>query len=171
MSFYNFRSEFVDAVVEGRASQTIRKPRRFPDRPGSTMSLFTQLRRANARLLFRAPCLKVETVVLWKEGDVWLADGPPLMGLSEQGWSDLAAVGLRCGFRALSQAEKEAFAIADGFRNWKAFLRCRRKDCLPFYGGVWHWDFAQREVVTEVAVKEMKDRLMRTYDKLMGAAL
>ena len=125
MSFYNFRSEFVDAVVEGRASQTIRKPRRFPDRPGSTMSLFTQLRRANARLLFRA----------------------------------------------LSQAEKEAFAIADGFRNWKAFLRCRRKDCLPFYGGAWHWDFAQREVVTEVAVKEMKDRLMRTYDKLMGAAL
>jgi hypothetical protein len=160
VGLYNFAPLFVDGVRHGTLTQTIRGPRLRQDVPGDTMHLYTGLRRKGAELLWRCPCVKVETLVIWPGGEIWTQLGNPLpSGLSELGWNRLekgiekvppsiashTLYAMRNGFSLLLSEGREAFARADGFHSWAHWIRTWRRAELPFYGGIWHWDYAQRQ--------------------------
>jgi hypothetical protein len=113
MGIYNFKSRFVDKILSGEKTHTIRAIRVHPDKPGNTLHLYTGLRHKGARLLMRATCIKVQKVEL-RATSVWI-DG-------ELMFSD----------------ECELLARRDGFENfvelWKFW-----EDRLPFEGHIIHW--------------------------------
>jgi hypothetical protein len=115
------------------------------------MHLYTGLRQKGAELLWRVPCVKVETIVIWEDGLVWTMYGNPLRGgISDYGWQALETASPkqirdRYGFEAMGPAEREKFARRDGFANWETMYRFwRTTHQLPFYGGIWHWDYEKR---------------------------
>lgn len=116
MGLYNFKPRFEEPILSGRKRHTIRAERKYPDKPGDTMHLYIGLRHPGARLLMRAPCVKVEPITI----------------------SYLKTV-IVAGVR-LDSSECEALAKADGFRNFAemmSFWDGRR----PFSGFIFHWDF------------------------------
>src|SRR3954463_15453697 len=77
MGLYNFRERFVNPILAGTKRHTIRARRHNPDRPGSTLHLYTGLRRKGARLLMRAPCTAVSEIEIAERGTIRL-DGRDL---------------------------------------------------------------------------------------------
>jgi hypothetical protein len=147
MGLYNFLERFVEPVLAGRVTQTIRNPKAKPDYIGDVMHLYTGLRHTWRQLLFRAPCVRVQTVVIWRNGDVWLAEGAPDYSLlGEEAARNLPSLAARA--TALDQAARDAFAVADGFLRFDAMIEHYHQNRvrLPFYGGVWHWDYSRRFV-------------------------
>jgi hypothetical protein len=150
MGLYNFAPYFVEGVLDGTLRQTIRSPRLRQDKPGDVMHLYTGLRRPGATLLWRCPCIRAEALVIWESGEIWIGDGNPLpSGLSSVGWEHLKQLRtiealMEKGFRLLLMADREQFARADGFDNWAYWIRTWRRSKLPFYGGIWHWDYERR---------------------------
>ena len=115
MGLYNFKARFVDAILNGSKTHTIRGVRKQPDKPGNTMHLYTGLRQQGARLLLRAPCIRVEAIYIDKQQHVFL------------------------GEEQLSADECESMAVRDGFTSFAdmmTFWEAR----LPFHGHVYHWD-------------------------------
>lgn len=132
MGLYNFRPGFVPHVLDGSKRHTIRLPRRHQDRPGSLMHLFTGLRQPGAKLLFRAPCVRVEPIAITEDGRLIL-DGSDLSEWEKDqlAWSD--------GFRTDCPYRLGAFTLM--FRFWRITHQ------LPFEGFIFHWDYERR--VTE----------------------
>ena len=62
MGLYNFKAQFVPFILDGSKTHTIRAERKHGDVPGRTMHLYTGLRHKGARLLFRAPCVRVDFI-------------------------------------------------------------------------------------------------------------
>ena len=77
MGLYNFQPRFVGPILAGTKRHTIRAPRKHPDRPGSTLHLYTGLRQRGARLLMRVPCTDVAAIEISADGTITL-DGRPL---------------------------------------------------------------------------------------------
>ena len=119
MGLYNFRSRFVDAILNGSKTHTIRSNRKRGDKPGNTMHLYTGLRQKGARLLMRAPCIRVEAIHIDRQKQVFLSE--------EQ----------------LSPDECEAMALRDGFSSF-ADMMTFWEGRLPFDGHVYHWDPRKR---------------------------
>jgi uncharacterized protein YqfB (UPF0267 family) len=124
MGLYNFKLRFVPFILAGTKTHTIRELRRYPDKPGNTVHLYTGLRTKHAKLLMRATCVGVQTVVLDRFG----LDG------------DRSAV-IRIDDVDLDQGEMEALAVRDGFADladmmnfWKFAGRT-----LPWRGQIIHW--------------------------------
>jgi hypothetical protein len=113
MGLYNFRARFVDKILSGEKTHTIRAIKVHPDKPGNTPHLYTGQRRKGARLPMRATCTKVQKIELgvtsvWIDGELKVSD------------------------------ECELPARRDGFENfaemWKFW-----EDRLPFEGHIIHW--------------------------------
>jgi hypothetical protein len=113
MGLYNFKARFVDKILSGAKTHTIRAIRAHPDKPGNTLHLYTGLRHKGARLLMRATCTKVQQIEIransvWIDGELMFAD------------------------------ECELLARRDGFENftemWKFW-----EERLPFVGHIIHW--------------------------------
>ena len=113
MGLYNFMPRFVDPILRGEKTHTIRARRRYPDRPGSTMHLYTGLRQKGARLLMRRLCVKVQDIEITVGG--------------------VTLDGVR-----LDADEREALARSDGFASWGEMLWFW-DGRLPFKGNVFHW--------------------------------
>jgi hypothetical protein len=113
MGIYNFKSRFVDKILSGEKTHTIRAIRVHPDKPGNTLHLYTGLRRNGARLLLRATCTKVQEIEI-RANSVWI-DG-----------------------NILFLDECEQLARRDGFENFAAMWEFW-KDRLPFEGHIIHW--------------------------------
>ena len=120
MGLYNFKKQFVPFIRDGSKRHTIRAKRKYRDKPGDTVHLYTGLRTKAARLLGRSICVKVEDIVITTAHQIFV-DG-----------------------EELTLSEKNALAFCDGFRgrgvehafeDMMAFWNGR----LPFEGDIIHW--------------------------------
>jgi hypothetical protein len=135
MGLYNFKKQFEPFILEGSKTHTIRATRKHPDKPGNTLYLYTGLRHKGAKLLFQAPCLKVEEIFI---------DSRELK--PDETYIDMRINGIR-----LSWDEKNALAWRDGFRGIDndpryALVTMMKfwEGRLPFLGHIIHWDYSQR---------------------------
>lgn len=122
MGLYNFQSRFVDPILAGRKTHTIRAPRANPDKPGNTLHLYTGLRQKGAKLLMRVPCVRVEEIEIWWHGKQW--ETPKFF--------------VRVDRQLLAPDEREALAERDGFQNFAEMMQFW-KERLPFRGQIIHW--------------------------------
>lgn len=128
MGLYNFEPRFVPNILDGTKTHTIRALREHPDRPGSTLHLYTGLRHKGARLLMRVKCVRIERIrmELYSPApgkfriQIWI-DGHPI-----------------------NQDEAEVFARRDGFFSF-ADMEAYWFDRLPFTGQIIHWTFTRKE--------------------------
>lgn len=127
MGLYNFKQRFVMPILDGSKTHTIRPKRRNADRPGKTCHLFTGLRTRKASLLFRAPCIAVDDIVI-------TADRRVLINGEELSEDEKNAFAFRDGFRAFGESR----AFEEMMRFWESIHR------LPFDGDVIHWDYKRR---------------------------
>ena len=158
MGLYNFKTQFVPFIEEGSKTHTIRAERVHGDAPGKWMHLYTGLRHKGARLLFRAPCVRVDFIRIEADhrvrigASVGLDGHPALYGEGQY----------HGGFVELDDAEKDALAWRDGFRALIRDVRDLRRmgvpryagsfeammqfwdGRLPFEGQIYHWDFSRR---------------------------
>jgi hypothetical protein len=114
MGLYNFHRRFVAMIEAGTKTHTIRATRRHPDKPGSTLHLYTGLRQRGARLLRRVVCTDVQKIVITRKLELFI-DGVQL-----------------------APDERETLAKLDGFRDFAEmmeFWNGRR----PFIGLIIHW--------------------------------
>lgn len=132
MGLYNFQKRFVSKILSGEKTHTIRAKRAVPDKPGNMLHLYTGLRQKGARLLMRAPCVKVEEIEITSHREAWamMALMPPDSGFS-----------VKIGGETLSADECEALARRDGFDNF-AQMMMFWDGRLPFKGDIIHWRFS-----------------------------
>jgi hypothetical protein len=127
MGLYNFKARFVPFILDGSKTHTIRGKRRYPDKPGNLLYLYTGLRTKEARLLLRPICKAVDDIrIELSETKLWyrwriIVNGDDLTGAEMQAlaWED--------GFR--EKGRKEAP------RGMMEFWKGR----LPFRGDIIHW--------------------------------
>lgn len=174
MGLYGFKKRFVDYILAGEKTHTIRASRKHGDVPGKTMHLYTGLRQRGpiiqklasgkvvrekvARLLFRAPCVRVEFIRITEDHRVFIG--------ASFGGEDCKPYGegqlVRGGFVELTPDERDLLAFRDGFRppgvltgvtstgncipHTGAFGEMMRfwSGRLPFEGQIYHWDFDRR---------------------------
>ncbi len=118
MGLYEFKDRFVPFIKAGTKKHTIRaKRKKHRDKPGDICHLYHGLRTKRAKLIMRAPCVRVEDIVITPGGMVrvagqWLADD-----------------------------EREALARKDGFPDFASMIQFWRtpKNRLPFHGDIIHW--------------------------------
>ena len=120
---YNFQSRFVLKILRGEKTHTIRAVRVHPDKPGSVLHLYTGLRHKGAELLMRVPCVKVEEIEIDACGHPCNCD--PFAAID----------GVE-----LSESEREALAVRDGFGDFDEMLDFWAGR-LPFRGHIIHWQF------------------------------
>ncbi len=128
MGLYNFKKQFEAPILAGTKRHTIREERKRPDKPGATMHLYVGLRHAGARLLFRAPCIKVETISI---AGGWEPHSGDFFGE------------IRINGAQLAGDELEQLAKCDGFGSHAEMMEFWRGR-LPFEGKIFHWDFHRR---------------------------
>lgn len=125
-----FKDRFVPYVMDGSKRHTIRAGNRW--RAGMRADLFARPRQKGMRLLFRAPVVKVEEILIRAIG----ASGIHVV------IDDLP----------LTQDETESLFERDGFRkslvagtsSEQALSFWRNR--LPFAGQIIHWDYERRQV-------------------------
>jgi hypothetical protein len=122
MGLYNFQERFVPFILNGRKQHTIRAARVHDDEPGDLLHLYSGLRTKKARLLMRRHCVRVESIHIFS---------PDVIFVGEQ---------------ALSVDEREALAVADGFRDFADMMKfwIEPINRLPFDGHIIHWRFHEK---------------------------
>jgi hypothetical protein len=115
MGLYNFKSQFVEPILAGDKTHTIRATRANPDKPGNMLHLYTGLRHKGARLLMRAECTRVEHVTISALSGRIMVDG-----------------------ELLDDGEQEQLARRDGFKSHYEMMQFWHGR-LPFEGHIIHW--------------------------------
>ena len=126
MGLYNFKRQFEAHIRSGRKRHTIRGYRKYPDKPGNTLHLYTGLRTKNARLIMRTMCTNVQDVRIEEE---------------QRGLDSL--ISIRVDGRELNPGERQSLAYRDGFGDFKEMMHFW-KGRLPFSGQIIHWKFKYR---------------------------
>ncbi len=126
MGLYNFKPIFEGAILAGRKKHTIRAARKYPDRPGDTLYLYTGLRTKEAKLLAEVECVKVEQINIW----------PVIRALGS-----LKSMAISIDGVDLDDSECEHFARRDGFKSLSEMMKfwTTPKTRLPFSGQIIHW--------------------------------
>lgn len=62
MPAYNYKARFAPDVESGKKRTTLRKPRKYPTKPGDWLKHYTGMRTRACRLLSEGECLSVEPV-------------------------------------------------------------------------------------------------------------
>lgn len=137
MGLYNFQKRFVPYLLDGTKTHTIRGVRAHPDKPGNTIHLYTGLRQKSARLLFRAPCVRVDEIEFRRD--------------------TREALIVQVNGDHLSRDEIESLFDRDGFRTHLGLDPTGRINAteqalmhwcgrLPFVGHMIHWDYHRRSL-------------------------
>ena len=124
MGLYNFQRRFVAKIRSGAKMHTIRAIRAHPDKPGDVMHLYTGLRHKGAELIMRVPCVAVGEIEIDACGHECNCD--PFVAID----------GVE-----LSESEREALAICDGFESFAEMLDFWAGR-LPFKGHITYWKAA-----------------------------
>jgi hypothetical protein len=145
-----FQDRFVSAVMRGEKTHTIRGERAVPIEVGDRLDLYKRPRQKGMKLLFRAPCVKVERI------DILVSAAGPEheefckeFGMQRPNTDQLyRAMHLACSTviiddHGLSPDEIEQLARRDGFSNFHEMLKFW-SGRLPFEGTIIHWDYAKR---------------------------
>jgi hypothetical protein len=139
MGLYNFQKRFVPMIEDGSKCHTIRACRRCPDKPGDTLHLYTGLRQPGARLLFRAPCVRIENIRI-DRARVWINDNE--LSLDEKdilAWHD--------GFRydgTMMEICDPPVAKSTGCFNLMLQFWVEKHRTTEFIGHIIHWHYEQR---------------------------
>ena len=120
MGLYNFQQRFVPFILAGTKTHTIRARRRYPDKPGDTLHLYTGLRTKKAKLLMRVPCVRIEEIEIFC---VERGQCPPYVFVDGMG---------------LDYSERHQLALRDGFHDFTE-MAAFWDDRLPFEGHIIHW--------------------------------
>lgn len=124
MGVYDFKDRFVPFILDGSKTHTIRGERAdgYRDEPGDIMHLYNKLRTKKRNLVMRAPCVRVEPIIIT----------PGAMVRISGEW--------------LEDDEREALARRDGFPDFAEMIAFWRepKNRLPFKGWVFHWNYVLR---------------------------
>lgn len=97
MVAYSFRARFIDPIVAGTKTQTIRAPRKsWHVRAGGKMQLYSAMRTKHCRAIGTATCLMVSPITI-KFGDGLVSCGDELI---------------------YTKPALDAFAVRDGFQSW-----------------------------------------------------
>jgi hypothetical protein len=121
MPAFSFKKQFVAPIQAGTKKHTIRGERtdgRVPAKVGDNLSLFCGMRTKGCFRILPGTvlCSRVESIEIdAKTSRMVTVDGVPL-----------------------DYSEREALAVADGFRNWDEMLSFW-EGRLPFKGFIIHW--------------------------------
>ena len=116
----NFDKQFAGAVERGEKLQTVRRPRnRQPIVTGTVLQLYTGQRTKSVRKLHDAVCIGTDAVEIDRDS-------------------------LFVAGRYLDSDDREAFARADGFKDYARMVAWfSNKSSLPFEGRVIQWRLAE----------------------------
>lgn len=125
MGLYNFKPQFVPAIVAGTKTHTIRGIRKHPDKPGNSMYLYTGLRTKATKPITVVECVKVEEI------EIAETEGPVHLRFY---WVAIDGNGLGAD-------ECEQLARRDGFSSFAEMIKFWKtpKNRLPFRGHIIHW--------------------------------
>jgi hypothetical protein len=159
VGLYNFKAQFVAAILAGTKRHTIRGERKHQDKPGSLARLQTGPR-FTPTLLFYAPVLKVQRIEISKGPSWGICEmsstirglNCPLCGTSiPKGLlhrcSNVSGLTVMIDGQRLGEDEKEALFVADGFPGGAveaAQFWDKQLSQGPFTGYMTHWDFEKR---------------------------
>lgn len=116
MGLYSFKQQFVRHILAGTKRHTIRSLRRYPDKPGNTLHLYSGLRTKKAKLIMRVRCTRIQEFRMNEDHAIFI-DGIEL-----------------------SESEKRQLARADGFSNLQEMVKFwDAENDLPFVGQIIHW--------------------------------
>lgn len=125
MVAYSFQKQFVDPILSGRKTQTIRAVGlRIHAQEGSGLQLYTAMRTKQCRLIGRAECLQTLPIRIDFSG-IYPGD-VIIIGKGPRIW----------------QGDLEPFAQKDGFRNWDEMRKLWDKhhpNVLQFHGVLIRW--------------------------------
>jgi len=120
MVAYSFNPRFVAPILSGSKRQTIRAPRKRHALAGEALQLYTGMGTKQCRLIARATCLHIESI------RITVAE---TIGLGGVGYPDRGI--------AVLPDELDAFAVADGFADWRdmvVFWRTTHPETRNFNG-------------------------------------
>lgn len=121
MPSLNFKGQFVDKIIQGAKTQTIRKYRRFPIKKGDKLYLFTGLRTKWVKKLGEANCSEVYDIKILSDCSVLI---------KRENDEDFKKINA-----------DEAWVAADGFSSVEQFFRFwSLTDTLPFTGQLIFWE-------------------------------
>jgi len=125
----NFRRRFVDAILAGTKTQTIRKAGKRKFRVGQALQLYTGQRTGKCQKIMDAKVVELQYI----EIDLDKYDGFVIPEIIVNG-------------RPLTTEEIEELASIDGFETWDAFIEFfADKYPSPFYGRIIKWGPADGE--------------------------
>lgn len=108
MVAYSFKKHFAEPIVAGRKRQTLRDDRKRHARVGETLQLYTGMRTKHCRMIGTATCLAVSRIRL--------------------DFEDGRVESVETGLALTTLEELDAFAVYDGFPDWRALERFWRKE-------------------------------------------
>jgi len=143
MAALSFKGSFVDRILDGTKTQTIRNYRKYPLRVGETLYLYYGLRTKNSKKLKDATCKAIYHIIIDKDSVLIFYRGAELTQPSEGGGTKAQLAGERVAKVIKTQKELDEFAYADGFENWATMKRwwslTHGDDCFPFTGQLIMW--------------------------------
>jgi hypothetical protein len=160
MPAYSFKKQFVQFVIDGNKTHTIRRFRKKAVMPGNTLHLYYGMRTKYCKKLRQEKCYLSESIAIGNTGNVIILGRPflaekeiiKLKRLVQQPdtWIYNELWGIPA--RSLNEQEKEELAWRDGFRpegtTFETPTGCfasmlqfwSKTHDLPFVGNIIHWD-------------------------------
>ena len=116
MPALSFKKQFIDRIVRGEKSQTIRAERKRPFKKGDRLFLYTGMRTNQCQKLGEADCLMVYEIKINQKGEVFIENNK------------------------LSEEQKNHLAVADGFNTEEEMVTWfERTHGIPFKGQLIFW--------------------------------
>jgi hypothetical protein len=148
MALYNFQQRFVPHIQDGTKTHTIREIRKYPQKVGKLMYLYSGLRVVKPAFKIIEPpvCLAVKTIIIMGTGRVFIIDK---VFTKEECKQFITTYTERKRHHFLSQDKRNELAWRDGFRVddngtregcWMLMARWfAQTHQLPFSGHINYW--------------------------------
>lgn len=116
MPALNFKKQFIDKIINGEKSQTIRAERKKPIKKGDHLYLYTAMRTKQCKKIGEATCSQIYKIYINTYGEIFINDN------------------------MLSEGQAKQLAIADGFDTGEEMVAWfRNTHGLPFSGHIIYW--------------------------------
>lgn len=121
MALLGFKKVYMERILSGEKTTTIRAPRKYPVKVGETLYLYVGLRTKGCRKLGEAEALEVKDIIITDSYDI------------VEGWNPKNK-------RFLSIPEMEELVVKDGFDSPEAFFKFFDENHgLPLHANLISW--------------------------------